>query len=151
MALANEILVDNNELDAYLIISAVSTLHIKVLPSIGSCSSNNIFLAFSLSVPITTLSGCKVSFKAVPSRKNSGQDAISNNAVDFLVWTMIFPTFLLVPGGTVLFVTITVYLSIFSAIDLAAANTAVKSASPFFLAGVPTAINTTFALLTASL
>ena len=44
-----------------------------------------ISFAFSLSVPITTLSGFKQSPTAFPSLKNSGFDTISNSKFTFLL------------------------------------------------------------------
>ena len=77
------------------------------------------FFAFSLSHPITTLSGLIKSLIAEPSLRNSGFDATSKFA-DGLIFFIISDTFLPVPIGTVDLFTITEYFPIFLAISSAA-------------------------------
>src|SRR3989344_7364205 len=99
MALANDIFVASSELDAYLIISAVSIVVTILLPSMDLWRSSKISLAVLLSAPITILSGFKVSARAVPSRKNSGQDAMSKDIPLGITCLTIFSTWQLVPTG----------------------------------------------------
>ena len=76
-------------------------------------------LAFSVSMPTTTLSGLMKSSIALPSRKNSGFETTSKRASGFIFF-IIFFTSAPVPTGTVDLFTITVYPSKFLAIFSAA-------------------------------
>src|SRR5258708_8810294 len=93
IAFAKDIFVAKKAFAAYLIISAVRTFVNTTFPSIGLCNSKRRSLAFSVSVPITILSGCSVSDIACPSLKNSGVDAMSTIAFGFLFVKIISFTF----------------------------------------------------------
>ena len=78
MALIKDILVARKALEAYL----VSWADWGVVKTNGALifwwSWIRTFLAFSVSVPMIIRGGFKASSRAEPSRKNSGQEAISN-------------------------------------------------------------------------
>ena len=87
------------------------------------------FITFVLDLsdePITTLSGYKKSFSAVPSLKNSGLDT-----TEYLIFRSLFSKISLIvldtlpalPTGTVLLLTIILSLFIYLAMLLAALNT----------------------------
>ena len=110
-----DILVASIEFAAYFIISAegISVIMIRSDTSIkGLYNFDIISRAFILSTPITTLSGLIKSFIAAPSFKNSGLEATSNSTEIprlSISSRITFFTFLAVPTGTVLLVTITIY------------------------------------------
>ncbi len=84
-----------------------------------------------------------MSSTAVPSRRNSGTDAMWK--LTDVCFLMMFLTWLLVPGGTVDFIMIMVSFLRWGAADSAAAKTADRSAVPSGAEGVPTAIMMTSA------
>ena len=78
MALAKEILVERNALEAYLIISADGTSVMIIGRSSGAYSSRSDMATCWVGAPITIRSGRSVSSMAEPSRRNSGFDTTSN-------------------------------------------------------------------------
>ncbi len=91
------------------------------------------------SEPITILSGESVSCKAVPSRRNSGHEATATFELLDLFLLIASSIFLFVPTGTVLLQdTILKPVSNDFPIFFATLSTVERSASPFFLGGVPT-------------
>ncbi len=77
---------------------------------------------------------------AAPSFRNSGFEATSKSIL--VIFLISSRTISVVPTGTVLFVTITLYESRLFPMDLATSTTALVSAEPSSLGGVPTAIKT---------
>ena len=77
MAFMNEILVDRNAFDAYLMISADGTSTMIIGRSSGAYSSSSDMATCCVGAPITMRSGRSVSSMAQPSRRNSGLDTTS--------------------------------------------------------------------------
>ena len=73
-ALINEIFVAKNAFAAYFIVSAEEGSVIIVLTASDSYNSQTSFEALTLCDPMTILSGCRKSWIALPSRRNSGFD-----------------------------------------------------------------------------
>ena len=148
MSFMKLIRVANIEFAAYFIISADGmsvNITLKLFSKNGRYSLLIKSLAFSESIPTTTLSGLIKSLMAAPSFRNSGLLATSKSILAFRLSNsslMAAFTFWAVPTGTVLLVTTKTYLFILIPIVCATSNTYFKSALPFSSGGVPTAQNT---------
>ena len=128
------ILVAKKALEAYLINSAPLLEVLKYLLFflvIGLYKDFNILFAFTLSVPIITLSGLEKSLIASPSLKNSGLETISTNLFFFNL-IKIFSIWSPVVTGTVDFVTIILYFDMRLLNSFATLKTYFKSAELFF-------------------
>jgi hypothetical protein len=104
--------------------------------------------AFSVRAPTTTRSGFWKSSSAAPSLRNSGLETTSTSTLAFRVTSSC--TRSLVPTGTVLFSTSSVWWRAARATSSQASITWRSSASPWSPSGVPTATNTTRARPTAA-
>src|SRR3989344_2791327 len=126
ISLMNEIFVARKVLFAYLIISAVSQSvstsgrYVLSLPEYTFLIAGS---GRSELLPITILSGKLKALMAFPSRRNSGLETTSNSIFLGRFSLIILSVSRAVPGGTVLLLTIILYLSKFSPIDLATAKT----------------------------
>ena len=156
ISLINEILTAKNAFDAYFIISAVSTLvNTNGVSFIYKTLYTFFIISFALSseYPMTTLSGLKQSFTALPSLRNSGFETTSNSKSTPLssnFFCIVSFTSFPVPTGTVDLSTTTLYPFICSPIEFATSKTYLKSALPSSAGGVPTAMNNTSDVSTAS-
>ena len=138
-------LVARKALDAYLIVSAVAASVTISGAWVDANSAPTRAAAARSSAPTTIRSGCRASWMAVPSRRNSGFDTTATSGR-----SRSCSTSRVEPTGTVDLLTTTAPCSRWGAISTATASRKLTSAAPSAPWGVGTHRNTNSAPRTAS-